>query len=476
LPQQRVLLQELVRRGLTLPASQNADWKNDPAGYLKNVLKADTWEAQDDIACAVRDCRRVVVRSCHHSGKTFLAGGLAHWFLSAFNPALVITTAPTDRQVRKQLWGEINRHYRRAGLSYTISTMEMSAGPDQRAYGFTTNEPEKFQGWHEANIFFIVDEASGVDEPIYEAIEGCLTGPNAKLLLIGNPNSPMGTFYEAFRSPLYEKFHISAVPQPGAYVVPSRLLPENWAEEHKDRGEESPFYQVRVLGNFPPQGENSLISLRWVEEAQQRWQDEDEALTGHDIEIGVDIARYGSDESVAYVRRGPWVIKAGYWRGSDTMESSGRIAALAKETGAALIKVDEIGVGAGVVDRLAEEGLPVIGVNVGEAAFANEDYFNLRTELFQGLADRFKEGDLYLIKDDLLLDQLTQLRFTYTPRGQKKLESKEDMRKRRGSAHGWQSPDRADALMLCFAVVPQPAMPAVAVGAGQDAGLVNWTS
>jgi phage terminase large subunit len=464
----------MVRRGLTLPAARQTNWQSDPVGYLRNVLKADTWEAQDRIAEALRDSKRVAVRSCHHSGKTFLAGGLAHWFLSSFNPAKVITTAPTDRQVRKQLWGEVNRHYRRGGLSYTISTMEMSAGPDQHAYGFTTNEPEKFQGWHESNIMFIVDEASGVDEPIYEAIEGCLTGPNAKLLLIGNPNSPMGTFYEAFRSPLYEKFHISAVPQPGAFVVPERLLPSDWAEEHKDWGEDSAFYQVRVLGNFPPQGENTLISLAWVQAAMER--DMEEA--GGPIEIGVDVARYGTDECVAYVRRGAQVIDWQVWRTQDTVYTSGRVIAMAREHRVHVVKVDDIGVGGGPTDTIAHtlkaDGIGVVGVNVGLAASDSESYFNLRTELFQGLADRLKEGDIALPKDDMLLEQLTSLRFTFTPRGQKKLESKDDLKKRRGSARGWQSPDRADALAIAFAPIGGGFVGGAAAGQSRDAGWLAW--
>lgn len=464
LPEQRALLREVVRRGLVIPASSSkTSWESDPAGYLKSVLHADTWEVQDAIAQAVRNHRRVAVRSCHHSGKTFLAGGVVPWFLHCFDPALVITTAPTERQVKKLLWYEISQHHRRGQLPGKLGATELEISPTQRAYGFTTNEPEKFQGWHCENILFVVDEASGVDESIYEAIEGCLTGPNAKLLLIGNPNNPSGTFYEAFRSPLYEKFHISAD------MVPERLLPRSWALERKQEwGEDSPAYQVRVLGNFPPQGEASLISMQWVEAAMARESDG----TG-EAELGADIGRYGSDESVAYVRRGDAVVAGDYWRGHDTMASAGRIAALAKAYGATLLKVDDVGVGGGVVDRLAEEGFDVLGVNVGEAATDPENYFNLRTEIFQGLADRFKEGSIALPKDDMLLDQLTQLRFTFTPKGQKKLEPKEDMRKRRGSAHGWQSPDRADALALAFCHGGGGYMPVAVAGESREAGWVK---
>lgn len=456
----------MVRRGLTLPQKPQANWASDPAGYLRTVLKADLWERQQEIAEAVRDHRRVAVRSCHHSGKTFCAAALAHWWLHAFNPSLVISTAPTLRQVKDLLWYEIAAHARRAHLGGKLATLSYDLSTTQRALGFTTNEPERFQGWHSENILVIVDEASGVGEEIYQAIEGILTGPNAHLLLIGNPNFPGGQFYEAFRSPLYAKFHISA------YDVPERLLPAAWAEERlAEWGEHSPAYQVRVLGNFPPQGENSLISLAWVQAAMER-----EASEGSPCELGADIGRYGTDESVAYVRRGSAVVAVEVWRGSDTMQSAGRIAQLGRAHKCELLKVDDVGVGGGVVDRLAEEGFPVVGVNVGNTARDSENYFNLRTELFQGLADRFKDGDIALPKDDMLLSQLTELQFTFTPKGQKKLESKEDMRKRRGStAKGWQSPDRADALMLCFGSVNAGFTGGAAAVGERDASWVDWS-
>lgn len=454
---------ELSRRGIEPPSRKANDflrYRSDPLGFIKTCLDVDLWTRQQEIAQALASERRVAVRSCHNSGKTFVAAALTHWWVRAFSPSLVITTAPTDRQVRKQLWGEIGSLQRKARLGGDLLSMELKVSPDQRAFGFTTNEADKFQGWHDPNILFIVDEASGVEPAIYEAIEGCLTSHNARLLLIGNPNSPDGTFYEAFRSPLYTTFHISADD------VPAHLLPPDWKEERLNEwGADNPAYQVRVLGNFPDQGEDSLIRLSWVENAQNRDVDDEDEGAGRDVVVGVDIARYGGDESVAYVRRGSVVVDASYWRGNDTMASAGRIASLARQWGAGVINVDEIGVGAGVVDRLHEEGLPVIGVNVGESARDSEHYANLRSEIFQGLADRFKEGDISLPGEDpILLSQLTALKFSYTPRGQMKLESKEDMRKRRGTTLGWASPDRADALALCFAVAGNRWVPMVEAG------------
>ncbi len=150
-----------------------------------------------------------------------------------------------------------------------------------------------------------------------------------------------------------------------------------------------------------------------------------------------------------------------YWHGNDTMQSAGRIAAFARKWEAKSIKVDEIGVGAGVLDRLREEKLPAIGINVGEAAFDKEHYSNRRSEIFWDLRERFRKGEISIPKDDsLLMAQLVALKFTYSSRGQIKLESKEDMARRRGTSQGWASPDRADALAIAFAAGRPFALPA----------------
>jgi hypothetical protein len=438
-------------------------YQNDPVGFARDVLRCELWSKQTAVMQSVAARPRTTVRSCHNSGKTFAAGALALWWLHCFDPSLVITTAPTERQVKDVLWQEIRQHVLRGQLGGRLNAMDMTLSGTQRAIGFTTIEPERFQGWHAPNILVIMDEASGVAEPIWEAMEGILTGPNARLLVIGNPTNPVGSFFETFRSPLYTdgRFHIHA------REVPERLLPARWADERlQEWGEDSPMYQVRVLGEFPPQGEDSLISLKWAEDAQER------ELEGRgSVECGVDVARFGSDESVCYLRQGSRVAGCDYWRGHDTVASAGRVARMARECSAATIKVDDPGIGGGVTDRLRElkrdGGLKadVQAVNVGEKARDDEKFYNRRSELFWGLRERFKSGDISIPKDDdVLLSQLTALRYSYTPRGQIKVESKDDLRKRRPQGAKWTSPDRADALMLAFATAGNRWLPQSAAG------------
>jgi phage terminase large subunit len=271
LPKLRALYQQR-RAGPTRRADpqQFAGYRDDPVGFAREVLGVEPWERQQEIMRSVASRRRTTVRSCHNSGKTYCAAILAQWFVHSFEPSLVITTATTDRQVKQQLWGEIRQQHLAANLPGVLRMQELTVSVNQKALGFTTSEAEKFQGWHQVHILIIVDEASGVEEPIYAAIEGCLTGPDPRLLLIGNPNNAAGSFWQSFRpdsADLYGdgQFHIQAAD------VPAYLLPPTWAEERRrEWGEESPLYQVRVLGNFPSQGEDSLISLLWAEAAQER--------------------------------------------------------------------------------------------------------------------------------------------------------------------------------------------------------------
>lgn len=458
----------MIRRGIKPPAPPLSlkPYQSDPVAFARQVLGVEPWERQRAIMQSVAARPRTTVRSCHNSGKTWAAACLTLWFTHCFEPSLVITTATTDRQVKKQLWGEIAQLRARAGLPGTLNLQALTLSPSQKALGFTTSEAEKFQGWHCPHILIIVDEASGVEEPIYASIEGCLTGPDPRLLLIGNPNNAVGTFFESFRSPLYEegRFHISA------FDVPPLLLPATWAVERlADWGEESQDYQVRVLGQFPPQGANSLINLNWVEQAQDRTLESSEPVV-----IGVDVAYEGDDQSVAIVRSGSRVIGLEAWQGYDTQKSAGRVAALAREFSPSTINVDVIGLGQGTHDRLKEEGYPVSGINVAEAAWDKERFFNRRTELFWGLRDRLQEGDIDLPANDTLLSQLTALCYSYTPRGQLKLESKPELKKRRPAGAKWRSPDFADALMLCFAGGGSRWQPVSLSGEGVPVGMAKW--
>jgi phage terminase large subunit len=207
-----------VRDGIeTIPGVRElASYQQDPVRFVREVLESELWSRQVEILEAIRDHPQVTVRSGHGVGKTFVAACAALWWLYSFRPSLVLTTAPTARQVESLLWGEIRRLKGRARrpLPGRCLTTRLVVSEDQEGLGLSTNEPERFAGWHREHLLAIVDEASGVDEAIYETLMGVLTGRHNHLLLIGNPTQPTGTFYVSHRREGWRKIKVSALDTP----------------------------------------------------------------------------------------------------------------------------------------------------------------------------------------------------------------------------------------------------------------------
>jgi phage terminase large subunit len=458
-------------------------YRDDPVGWVEHVLGARPWPVQADILRAVAAEPRVTVRSCHGVGKSWTAACAALWFLYTREPVVVLTTAPTHRQVREVLWREVRRLHRplREGSEGAwprgeLRETTLRLAEDRFALGLTTDEPDRFQGFHAPHVLVIVDEASGVSEEIFQAIEGVLTTGEARLLLIGNPLHRHGAFYASHQRGAWARFAISAFDcpnlaekdpdAPGFADQPARfphLVTARWvAERRADWGEASPLYQSRVLGEFPDQASDALLPLSWIEAAIERGRRQpapDPQAAPEPVEIGVDVARFGSCETAACVRRGPGVLALHAWRGAATTETARRVEALAAAHGAETIRVDAIGIGAGVLDALREAlGDRVVDVNVGRAPANPERFQLLRDELFFALRDRFRDGDIRLPDDTRLREQLAALTYSITPRGQQSVCSKDELARR-----GIPSPDRADALALAFAPL-RPPRPAVLLG------------
>ena len=189
-----------------------------PINFATSILGVRPWDKQAEILEALRTNDQVAVRSCNGAGKTFTAAVAIIWWLMSYDNAVVITTAPSERQVREILWRELRRLYMplRDIIGGKLTRTRLEISPTRYAYGFSTNTEDRFQGFHSGNILVIVDEASGVDEFIYNAIDGVTTANNSKLLLIGNPHGYAGTFYDAFHKnrTQFHTVHISAFDLP----------------------------------------------------------------------------------------------------------------------------------------------------------------------------------------------------------------------------------------------------------------------
>lgn len=428
----------------------------DPVTFCTNVLGFYPWSKQREIIESVRDHSRTAVRSCHGSGKTATAARVVAWFLTAYPNSRVITTAPTFSQVRDLLWSEINSAVARApaGLFPPCDTTRLTISREWFAVGLSTDRPERFQGHHAENLLLVVDEASGVDEAIYEAAEGFLTSPGARVLLIGNPTQTSGTFYRAFHSDrdLYNTIHISAFDTPNitGEEVPDAarkaLVSPDWIEQRKKQwGDGSPLYDVRVLGNFPSESEDQVIGLQSVEDAKAR-----ERTPAGPVVISCDVARYGSDETVIAVRQGEHVRIHKSYTSRSLMETVGQIVDAARQYNAPGMRVvvDDVGLGGGVTDRLREMGVPVEGFNGGSAANEPRSYPNRRSEAWFAFADQIAHVDLD--PDEQLCADLVSPKYSLDSAGRRVVEPKDRTKKRLG-----RSPDRADAVLMAFAPAPR---------------------
>lgn len=319
---------------------------------------------------------------------------------------------------------------------------------------------------HEDNMLFIVDEASGVADPIMEAILGTLSGENNKLLLCGNPTRTSGTFFDAFNADraIYKCHTVSSADSP-------RTNKDNIKSLIRKYGEDSNVVRVRVKGEFPKQEDDVFIMLSIVEHCTMIDLPEDKPINR--ISFGVDVARYGNDETVIAKNVGGKITLPVSFRGQSLMTTVGKIVQQYREVikeypayrGKIFVNIDDCGLGGGVTDRLeevkAEEKLSrMVIVPVNAAAKVPDDvvedgkgkvkaceiYENMTTYLWGTVKDRMTLEEISLENDNELVAQFSCRKYRLTSRGRMLLESKEEMKKR-----GIESPDRADAVALsCY--------------------------
>jgi hypothetical protein len=441
----------------------------DPAFFFTDILGCSPWEAQVEMACAVRDHKEVAVKSCHAIGKDWIAARIALWFLVAHSPSLVITTAPTDRQCKEILWHEIEQAYARSKVKIggKLLTQELTLNSSQKAIGFTSkfNDPDRFQGFHCPNLLVILDESSGISKETYTAVDACLTSANSRRLEIGNPTLPMSEFARSFKTSGIHRVSVAAWDTPnfkpygitqqhiadgswqrmitGPLPRPELITPE-WVHNRYMRwGENNPLYQSRVFAEFPTSSEDTLISMSMLMRAHQL-----DLEPGTPDVLSVDVARSGSDYTVITHRRGGVVRRVAKYNGLDTMTTTGKIVRLYNELHPSTVVVDVIGIGSGVVDRLKELNVPCKEFNGGSEAHDSTRFVNLRTESYYELREALERGEVDLDQsDDDLTAQLADIKWSVDSRGRIKLEPKEGIKARAGA-----SPDDADAASMCYSV------------------------
>ena len=446
------------------------EYQSRPTDWVEEFIGGRLWEKQKEILDAFVSEDRIAVRSCHGAGKTYIAARAALWFLNNFENSIVITTAPTFRQVKKILWKEIRVAHSRSNktLKGKPLTAELKIDDDWFAFGFSTDDPDAFQGIHADHVLVIFDEASGIAPDIWTSSEGVLSNEHAVRLVIGNPTDPASIFASEFRDSHVKHISISAFDTPNftefgitekdikggtwrkkinkPLPYPGLISPSWVAERYRKWRPESPMYQARVMGIFPEQGTDTLIPLAWIDRAVSNYNEDMDRDTK--CKFGVDVAYSGPDSNVVAKSTKDLIKILDTWTGQDTQQTAGRVIRLARDHSPKKINVDCIGYGAGVADRIIED-FPNLGVriNVAEISSDQEQYKNLRAELYWNLRERFEENSIALHPDDEDFHaQLSSLKYKITGSGQIQIESKEDMKKRIGG-----SPDESDAAMLSLA-------------------------
>lgn len=369
------------------------------------------------------------------------------------------------------LWQEIRQAHRSARVPLGGKLLQTSLQIDDGwfAFGFSTDDGNRFQGLHSEHVLCIFDEAAGVAKEIWTAADGILTSGHCRLLAIGNPTEASGPFYEMFREPGVSKLRISAFDLPNVrekrLVVPG-LTTWEWVEDKRQRwGEQSPVYRSRVLGEFPADSESAVIPLAWVEAAVERWHawKASGGALGALTTAALDVADGGQDRSTLALRYGsvvPEVRDVTQSTPHATMALAGILSGVLTGKGGRGI-VDSIGVGAGVVSRCREQGLLVEAFNAAEGTAARDasgemGFVNRRASAWWGTRERLhpETGDgIALPPDDDLIGDLTAPTWKMTSAGKVQIESKDDIRKRLG-----RSTDKGDSVVMAFTPELAPAL------------------
>lgn len=452
-------------------------WRDDPVGFAREVLGVEPWAKQIEILEAVRDHKRVSVRSGHKCGKSNTAAIIALWFYCAFPDARVVLSSVTSRQVDAILWREVRKILAKAkipidGDVHELARSGLKASDFREIVGFTAREAEAVAGVSGANLLYLLDEASGIPDLIFEAIEGNRAG-GARVLLMSNPTKTEGEFYRSHteKKDLYRCIHVSSEDTPNASGIGNPipgLATREWVEEKKQEwGEDSALYQIRVRGNFVTTETGKIFSVHTITSAVARWQveefDEHRRLQDGYVPpigrlcVGLDPAGPGlaGDETSFAIRRGLRALGIFPMRGLSEAAVVAQLLGFLKLHRVSgepdpIVAIDREGpIGYEIYSQLLHhlrtfpKAFVLVGVRSSERAQRRPElYDRIRDELYAALAVWFNEGGA--IPADSKLDQeLNAPSWEQNVIGRLKATPKDELRKLLG-----RSPDRADSLAL----------------------------
>lgn len=441
-------------------------YMSKPSEWIRHRCGEHVWSLQEAICNSVRDHRLTAVRSAHSTGKSHIAARIiAHW-VDTHPPAetFVVSTAPSAPQVKAILWRYLKELQRKADLGGYITEGEVPewkisgrlVGWGRKPQDLKTKEEAAtaFQGIHAKYLLVILDEAGGIPEWLWTAVDSLVTQPTNRVLAIGNPDDSASHFEKICRpeSP-WNKIKISAFDTPnftGERVpeeLSDNLVSKEWVAERKwVWGEDSPLYISKVLAEFPLTTDDNLIQVDWINNAIAR-DFSGEAIADYG-KFAMDVARGGRDEAtLAYWRAGMFRIIWSMRGVNNTMRLVGKMKALCREHPAIRGVLDADGIGGPVLDRALEVGIPVSPFYAGRRAFEPKKFFNRRSEQWWKLRLLMQDGLVDIDpKDDKLQAQLGSIKWWEDSLGRINVETKQQLKDR-----GLPSPDRGDTLMMITA-------------------------
>lgn len=447
-------------------------WRTNPVLYLEERLGLFVWGAFREAIGAIKPGAKITIESAKGVGKTEYAAGLVHWFLECFEQNEVLTAASRWSALKKHLWPRIHKFIRKFNLydERLVNALEINLGANGgRAYAQSVSDPVGMQGAHAPYLMQLVEEASGITDPVADAIDGNDTGEQGIQVWIGNPIRASGAFFDrCHKDPSFVNFRISAFDHPnvieGREVIPgavSRKKIEERARKQCTRcdpntkgavhlwwmGEGDGWYmpsnifKSNTLGEPPAQDEDSLIPKYLLEAAKLRPRPSENGA----IATGCDVARFGSDDTVIVDVTHGGILAIEKTHGRRTTETAGRLIAKNRDRQRS-IAVDDGGLGAGVSDGLHDQGVDHLEVNFGAASSQPDTYANLKAQLYWAFKEEIvNNADFYIPDDEDLIDEATTIKYSYDGHGRIVIESKEEYKKRTGK-----SPDTLEAVLLAL--------------------------
>jgi hypothetical protein len=426
----------------------------NPKLFFSAVLRTNLRRWQSEVCDQIRfklsgrnTHNKILIRSCHGSGKTFLSAGILLWFMTTRPGSRGLTLAPTWNGVENLLWPEVERLYAKSLLSQLqfgrVLTTKYEINRSWYAVGASSDHPANLEGHHsESAAIRIIDEAKAVPSDVFDATQGTLDAPETLDLWISTPSLASGDFYDrdmkAGLDVIRKKVTIDELIADG---IPGKA---EWKAECVEKwGENSFQYQSRCMAEYASDPSGSLYPIEWVERAM----DATFEIKEGPAVLGVDPAgSVSGDESAIAIASNEidgrrQIFSVDSWLEPDTMKTKGRARAAALVDGRTQlpIRVDVIGLGKGLADSLLADGYPTETYRATDAPDNRDQFLNKKAEDSWTLRRALEKGGIRLPRDQKLKSQMTSVRYEINPAGKIKVIDPKD------------SPDRVDAILVALA-------------------------